>query len=116
MVKGKVAIVTGAAGRGMGRSIALTLAREGARVVVNYRTSEESARDIVAHIEGRGGDAVAVQADVFEAGGCKRLVVETLARFGQVAISASSVPAAAGIPSRLIDSILTRRWRTCATS
>jgi NAD(P)-dependent dehydrogenase (short-subunit alcohol dehydrogenase family) len=86
MSKGKVAIVTGAAGQGMGRSIALTLAREGARVVINYRTSEESARAIVAHIESRGGEACAAQADVFEADGCKRLVDETLARFGQVDI------------------------------
>jgi NAD(P)-dependent dehydrogenase (short-subunit alcohol dehydrogenase family) len=37
MDQGKVAVVTGAAGSGMGRSIALTLAREGAAVVVNYR-------------------------------------------------------------------------------
>ena len=86
MCKDKVAIITGAAGRGMGRSIALTLAREGASVIVNYRTSEESARAIVAHIEDRGGDAMAVQADVFEADSCKRLVDETLARFGQVDI------------------------------
>jgi 3-oxoacyl-[acyl-carrier protein] reductase len=86
MCKDKVAVVTGAAGRGMGRSIALTLAREGAKVVVNYRTSEESAQDIVAHIESRGGDAMAVQADVFKADGCKRLVDETLAWFGQVDI------------------------------
>ena len=42
--KGKVAIVTGAAGKGMGRSIALTLAREGAKVVVNYRKSKEMAK------------------------------------------------------------------------
>ena len=44
--RGRVAVVTGAAGQGMGRSIALTLAREGARVVVNYRSSQESAQDI----------------------------------------------------------------------
>ena len=44
MCEGKVAIVTGAAGKGMGRSIALTLAREGARVVVNYRQSDELPR------------------------------------------------------------------------
>jgi NAD(P)-dependent dehydrogenase (short-subunit alcohol dehydrogenase family) len=82
----KVALVTGAAGDGMGRSIALTLAREGAQVVVNYRTSEESARAIVAHIEGHGGHAVAVQADVFEATGCETLVAATVERFGRIDI------------------------------
>lgn len=60
----KIAIVTGAAGKGMGRSIALTLAREGAAVVVNYLTSFESAAAIVAHIEKRGGRALASQADI----------------------------------------------------
>jgi len=54
MSEGKVAIVTGAAGSGMGRSIALTLAREGACVVVNYCTSEASAQAIVDHLGGIG--------------------------------------------------------------
>jgi NAD(P)-dependent dehydrogenase (short-subunit alcohol dehydrogenase family) len=70
----------------MGRSIALTLARGGAKVVVNYRTSQESAAAIVDQIESRGGSAVAVQADVFEAVGCKNLVQTTLERFGRVDI------------------------------
>ena len=82
----KVAIVTGAAGSGMGRSIALTLAREGAKIVVNYRTSEESAKAIVDHIGSRGGSAIAIQADVFEANGCKKLVDAAVERFGQVDI------------------------------
>jgi len=84
--EGKVTIVTGAAGSGMGRSIALTLAREGAKAVVNYRTSGESAKAIVDHIESRGGSAVAVQADVFEADGCKKLVDAAVKRFNQVDI------------------------------
>ncbi len=82
----RVAMVTGAAGNGMGRSIALTLAREGAKVVVNYRASEKSANVIVEHIAGRGGEAIAVQADVFEADGCKRLVDAAVERFGRVDI------------------------------
>ena len=84
--EGKVAIVTGAAGNGLGRSIALTLAREGARVIVNYRNSQASANAIVAHIESNGGCAHAVPADVFEAEGCRKLVQATLEQFGRVDI------------------------------
>ncbi len=86
MCSGKVAIVTGAAGSGMGRSIALTLAREGASVVVNYRTSAARAQAVVAHIEARGGRAIAVEADVFTADGCRKLVDAACERFGQVDI------------------------------
>jgi len=83
---GKTAIVTGAAGKGMGRSIALTLAREGASVVVNYRASADIARAIVKHIETQGGYAVAVQADVFTAEGCRALFDATCEAFGRVDI------------------------------
>jgi NAD(P)-dependent dehydrogenase (short-subunit alcohol dehydrogenase family) len=82
----RVAIVTGSAGSGMGRSIALTLAREGADVVINYRTSERASEAIVDHIERRGGRALAVRADVFEAAGCETLVDATVERFGRVDI------------------------------
>lgn len=84
--KHRVAIITGAAGGGMGRSIALTLAREGASVVVNYRTSAESAQEIVDHLQRRGASAIAVQADIFDPQGCKQLVQATRERFGQVDI------------------------------
>jgi len=84
--EGRVALVTGAAGNGMGRSIALTLAREGARVIVNYRTRAESAEDIVRYIASQGGAAVAVQADVFDSEGCRKLVEVAAEQFGQVDI------------------------------
>jgi NAD(P)-dependent dehydrogenase (short-subunit alcohol dehydrogenase family) len=85
-LKDKVALVTGSAGKGMGRSIALTLAREGAKVVVNYRTSKDQAQAIVDHIQNRSGDAIAVEADVFEANDCKKLVDTTIEHFGQIDI------------------------------
>lgn len=84
--EGKVALVTGAAGSGLGRSIALTLAREGARVIVNYRHSQASAEAIVAHIERCGGSAQAVAADIFDAADCQRLVQTTVEQFGQIDI------------------------------
>ena len=85
-LKDKVALVTGSAGNGMGRSIALTLAREGAKVVINYRTSNEQARAIVDHIKNRSGDAVAIEADVFQATGCKDLVNATTEHFSRIDI------------------------------
>lgn len=84
--KGKTAMVTGAAGSGMGRSIALTLAREGANVVVNYRTSADSAAAVVAHIEKQGSRAVACQADITCRDECKALVDAAVDAFGQVDI------------------------------
>ncbi len=84
--KGKVALVTGAAGGGLGRSIALTLAREGAHVIVNYRHSQTEAEAIVAHIESSGGSACAVAADIFDAEACQRLVQIAIQRFGQIDI------------------------------
>ena len=58
--EGKTAIVAGGAGSGMGRSIALTLAREGALVVGNYLTSSDSAASVVAHIEKQGGRLITI--------------------------------------------------------
>ena len=60
---GKAALVTGAA-KGIGRAISLKLAEMGARVAVNYNTSEEEASEVVDIIKSRGGEAFAVQADV----------------------------------------------------
>ncbi len=70
----------------MGRSIALTLAREGAHVVVNYRTSADSARAIVDQILARGGQAIALQADILLAEDCRRLVESAREAYGPVDI------------------------------
>lgn len=65
---GKIAVVTGAS-RGIGRAVAIELARAGARVVVNHRRSPEAAQALAAEIGG-----VAVQADVSTTEGCEALV------------------------------------------
>jgi NAD(P)-dependent dehydrogenase (short-subunit alcohol dehydrogenase family) len=85
-LKDRVALVTGSAGKGMGRSIALTLAREGAKVAINYRTSKDQAQAIVNHIRSRSGNAIAIEANVFEADDCSKLVNATIENFGRIDI------------------------------
>jgi len=79
----RVVIVTGA-GQGLGAGIALRFAQAGAAIVVNYRSSVEGARSVVACIEAAGGRALAVQADVAEEAGTAALIEKAVANFGQV--------------------------------
>ncbi len=60
MLKGKVALVTGAS-RGIGRAIAIDLAKQGANVVVNYAGNEQKANEVVDEIKKLGSDAIAVR-------------------------------------------------------
>ncbi len=62
-LEGKVALVTGS-GRGIGRAVALRLARDGATIIAHYAHSKAGAEETVAEIEGMGGKAVAYQADI----------------------------------------------------
>ncbi len=81
----KVAIVTGASG-GIGRAIALELARRGASVIVNYHTSAAAAREVVESVEAEGGRAVAVQADVGDFHEAAELIKTAIDTFGRVDI------------------------------
>jgi 3-oxoacyl-[acyl-carrier protein] reductase len=82
---GKVAVVTGAS-KGIGASIAKHLAGEGAAVVVNYASSKAAADRVVAEITGKGGRAVAVQADVAKPADIQRLFAEANKAFGRLDI------------------------------
>src|SRR5213594_697720 len=82
---GKVAIVTGASS-GIGRAIAERLAQDGATVVVNYGKSADKAKAVVAGIVSKGGNAVAIQADMSQVADARRLVKDTVAKFGRLDI------------------------------
>jgi 3-oxoacyl-[acyl-carrier protein] reductase len=82
---GKVAVVTGAS-KGIGASIALHLAAEGAAVVVNYASSKEGADRVVGEINGNGGKALAVRADLSKEADVRRLFAETKQAFGKLDI------------------------------
>ena len=81
----KVAIVTGG-GTGLGAAISVGLAARGVRVVVNYARSAEEAEATAAAIRAKGGDAVAVRADVTDDTACRRLAEEAQARYGRIDI------------------------------
>ncbi|KQC29785.1 SDR family NAD(P)-dependent oxidoreductase [Flagellimonas eckloniae] len=79
--KGKVAVVTGGA-RDIGRAISVKLAKEGAKVVVNYYNSESGANETVDEIKAAGGDAIAVKADVSKLSDIENLKARTVESFG----------------------------------
>jgi 3-oxoacyl-[acyl-carrier protein] reductase len=78
-----VAVVTGSS-KGIGAAIANQLAAEGAAVVVNYASSRVGADRVVANIKGRGGRAVAVQADVAKPVDIRRLFADSRSAFGRL--------------------------------
>ncbi len=84
-LKGKVALVTGAS-KGIGAAIAEDLAERGARVVVNYSSSEGPAAEVVAWIRSKGGEAKAVRADVSRPEEARQLVNSAVSEFGRLDI------------------------------
>ena len=84
-LEGKAALVTGAS-RGIGREIALELARQGANVAVNFAGNEAKANEVVDEIKALGRDALAIKCDVSKTEEVSSMVKETIERFGSLDI------------------------------
>jgi len=79
----QVALVTGSS-RGIGKAIATRLASDGFRVVVNYRSQQSQAEELVQEIEKMGGNAIAIGADVSRPDEAQSLIDQTVKEFGRI--------------------------------
>ncbi len=103
----QVAIVTGAS-RGIGRAAALDLARQGARVLVNYQRNADAAQDVVAAITAAGGEAWAYRADVSDEAAVAAMIEACLERWGHLELLVNNAGITADAPTvRLKD----EQWR-----
>src|SRR5258708_28032020 len=80
---GKVAVITGGS-RGIGAAITKRLAADGASVAFTYAKDADAAASVVKEIEGRGGKAIAIQADAADANAVKAAVEKTFGTFGRL--------------------------------
>jgi 3-oxoacyl-[acyl-carrier protein] reductase len=104
----KVAVVTGSS-KGIGAAIAKLLAAQGAKVVVNYRSSAEAAEAVVADIKDAGGEAVAFEADVSQSDAASQLIKAAIDTYGQIDILVNN----AGITrDKLIMTMKDDDWET----
>ena len=103
----QVALVTGAS-RGIGRAAALELARQGARVLVNYQRNTEAAAEVVRTIEEYGGQALLFGADVTDEHAVERMVAACVERWGRLDMLVNNAGITADAPlARLKD----EQWR-----
>lgn len=85
MLKNKIALITGA-GRGIGRAIAIALAKESAEVVINYNGSEERAKEVKQTIEENGGKASIYKCNVSDFVACEAMIKDIVKEYGHLDI------------------------------
>jgi 3-oxoacyl-[acyl-carrier protein] reductase len=104
----QVAIITGA-GQGLGRAFALAFAAEGAKVVIAER-NEERAAAVAAEIDGAGGQAIALGADVASEASTQAMAAATLERWGRIDILLNNAAIFSTIKMRPFDQIPVQEW------
>lgn len=98
----QTALVTGAS-RGIGRGIAVELARAGCRVAINYAGNAEAAAEALALVRAAGGDGFTIQGDVAVAADRERLVAETVAQFGRIDLLVNNAGVAPKVRADVLD-------------
>jgi 3-oxoacyl-[acyl-carrier protein] reductase len=104
---GKVAVVTGAS-RGIGRAIALGLARDGFQLAINYRRQENEARLLAEEIRNGGGRIIAIQADLEMPEAAAKLARAALDEFGQIDVLVNN--AGTHLPGVRASEVQAQEW------
>jgi len=84
-LQGKIALVTGSS-QGIGQGVAVRLAQEGAKIIVNYHSHPEGADDTLKQIHDAGSDGIAIQADLGQTAEIDSLIQQSVAKYGQIDI------------------------------
>jgi len=111
----RVALITGAA-RGIGRAIAVALAKEKWRVVVNYRGNADAAKEALRLVESVGGSGIVVQADIADAADRERLVAQTLEAFARIDLLVNNAGMAPRLRMDLLETTETSYDEVMATN
>jgi Dehydrogenases with different specificities (related to short-chain alcohol dehydrogenases) len=106
---GKVALVTGG-GTGIGRATSLELAERGAKVIVNYSRSHGEAEDTVRLIRERGGQALAIKADVSRDADVRGMMERAVRSYGRMDMLVNNASITRHIPMEDLDSATEEAW------
>src|ERR1041384_4545502 len=89
-LRNRVALISGGT-RGIGKGIALCLAKEGARIAIGYRSNKNVAQNTLRQLQAEGADCVAVEADITTAARSEQFVNTVTDRFGRLDILVNNV-------------------------
>ncbi|MGH9847785.1 MAG: SDR family NAD(P)-dependent oxidoreductase [Blastocatellia bacterium] len=108
-IAGKAAIVTGG-GTGVGRATAIEMAKRGCAVLVNYSRSKDEAEEAAAAVSALGVKGLAVQADVADDAGCRRMVEAAVHEFGRLDVLVNNAATTAFIKHDDLEKVSLDDW------
>lgn len=108
-VLGKAALITGG-GTGVGRAVALELARQGCAVMVNYSRSRDEAEQTAADARALGVKAIAHQADVADDAACRGMIAAAQEAFGGLHVLVNSAGTTEFVPHEMLDLVTDAAW------
>lgn len=108
-LKNKIALITGAS-KGIGRSIALEMAKEGAHIVINYKSDKQGAKQTAQLVKKFKQETVIIQADISDPGAVKNMVKSAKEVFGRIDILVNN---AAVLPEKYLFRMSNEEWLNC---